>query len=188
MSVYLYDPQTMDTVWELDLTVQEQRRIEAEWSAHPVEEQGDIAFSASLRPPEQTVEGYITAWPLDAVVTHDPERPADAWAKLEARWRARQPLQLVTTWWTETIGIKTADGSTGVEDGDRMRVSLTVVKLETIKAAYTTIPPSRLRKRVRKHSTPGKRGGAASTSTPSARAEGRKKSWAAWLVDKAWGR
>jgi len=185
MSIYLFDAQAMDIVWELDVALSEQMRLEAEWTKHPIEDDGEIASYAALQPAQITVEGAITAWPLS--LGHDAQRPGDAWDELQARWRARQPLTLVTMWWAEQVGIVSAEGAMARGDGEQMHVSLTLTRIETVTPEYTTIPASRIKRSVRAHAAPKKTGGAGSTTSPSAGATSRKKSWLASLVDSAGG-
>ena len=161
MSIYLLDLTTFATLFEFDCELKESQRTEVEWTSKPIEDGAIIADYGVIKEDVFRVEGLMTAWPLIGVTARNPQRVIQADAKLRALAKAKQPLTLITGWWTPTIVIKSVDGSTGIAEGESLRVSLECSTITLPKPVYTTIPASKLKPTVRRGSAAPTTGGAA---------------------------
>ena len=97
---------------------------------------------------------------------------------LRALAAARQPVVLVTGWWVADVVIVSDQGSSGQADGDLIRFSIEVQTFRLPKPAYTTIPASRLKPKVKKRGTPKPTQGGAATGKSGA---SKKKGYDDWL-------
>ena len=90
-------PQIRDSVGvllQLDSAQDETHELTAEVSKHPVEEGADIADNIRVALPRVTINGIITATPLDD--PFDTNREKDAWDTLIDIMNAREPVTVRT--------------------------------------------------------------------------------------------
>jgi len=162
--IYLLDTTTLLVLFEFDADIKESRRGSVKWTDKPVED-GSTISDYGYRPPEVfRVEGVITAWPWTGPA--NPLRVTTADAALRALAAARQPVTLITGWWAADVVIAADGASSGQSDGDLLRFSLECRTFKVPKPAYTSIPASRLKPKVKASSTPKPtQGGAAAGKT-----------------------
>lgn len=158
----------MSILFEFDAELSERRRGETEWTDKPIEEGANIADFGHNKPENFDVEGVVTAWPLFPTPGHDPTRVIRIEEALQTLRKKKQPVTLITGWWTPTIVIKSVDSSSGTEEGESVRIQVNCQTIELPQPVYTTIPASRLQPSVRKRATPSPTKGGAAQGKPKA--------------------
>lgn len=78
-----------------DLTLEEDHERISEVTTNPVESGARVADHVILEPERLTLRGFITDTPA-AVLGANPGRVSDAFKTLDALWKSREPLSVVT--------------------------------------------------------------------------------------------
>lgn len=161
--VYLYDTETFAILFEFDADTKEARDGTATVSEKPSEAGADITDRVHRKPMKWTLEGIITAWPFGS--PNNPLRVAGADSALEALADAGQPVGMATKWWAREVLITSDRASNAQGEGEALRFSIGVQTLNVPTPAYTNIPASRLKAKVRKRAVAAPTGGNAAGKT-----------------------
>jgi len=163
--VILYNLETFAVLFEFDADTKEQRTGATKWTDKPVEQGADLTLYGHRRPDKYSVEGIITAWPFGQ--PHSALRVSNADAALKALAELTQPVGIITKWWADTVVISSDKASNSKGEGEALRFSISVQTIKQPTTAYTQIPASKLKARVRKRNQgPPGAGGAAAGKKP----------------------
>jgi hypothetical protein len=174
MSIYITPVnQPLQVVFELDATLMEDREDQWEWTDQEVELQPDITPYGRERPKLFTAEGIVTAHPFSGIA--GPMRPTKAYDLLVSLGALKQQVVLVGTRWSPTVVITRCKAMQSPSIGEALRIQINFKTIRTPSPTTTTIPASKLKKRVRRSGTPKKNGGAANAGE--AIATGKCKDW-----------
>ena len=123
---------------ELDAAIDETHERSAEVSKHPVEEGADVSDHVKVSPRRLTINGIITASPLDG--TPDESREEEAWEILNRILEAGDTLTVSTTLHTYENMVLT--GFSVVRDGKRrIAPPLTFEEVRKVKQEWVSLPP-----------------------------------------------
>lgn len=165
MAVYqLIDVTTFGTLFEIDLEQGDQAAVAVKWTDKPVEDGTEAARFGVTMPNNYTIEGALTETPFDTGFT--PNRIPDAWARLEALAKKKQPLIALMGFLDSEVVIEKATGRSGSADGKTYFVSLQMKTIRTGTQKSVDIPPARMKQKVRKGGSKTKKGGAQSAKPP----------------------
>jgi hypothetical protein len=128
-----------------DATLSESETISVEWSEHPIESGATVADHAVVRPPELSLEGFITRTPLSMSTELDNLDPNYLDAALDAlrgMTADREPVLIVTGLRAyEDYRITSLTVSRSPEDGQAARVSLSLRPVQIVEAGTVLLPP-----------------------------------------------
>lgn len=128
-----------------DATLSEAETIAVEWSEHPIESGATVADHAVVRPPELSLEGFITRTPLSMSAeldNIDPNYLDAALDTLRGMAADREPVLIVTGLRAyENYRITSLSISRSPEDGQAVRVSLSLRPVQIVEAGTVLLPP-----------------------------------------------
>ncbi len=128
-----------------DATLSEGETISVDWSEHPLESGATVADHAVVRPPDLSLEGFLTRTPLSMNTELDNLDPNYLDAALEAlrgMTADREPILIVTGLRVYQDYRITQLGITrGPEDGQGVRVSLSLKPIQIVEAGSVLLPP-----------------------------------------------
>ncbi len=160
MSIYLADMTTFAVLFEFDCELKENAKTEVDWTSKPIEAGALVSDFGVTKEDTFRVEGLITAWPFVGIPKNY-QRVIQADTQLRALAKLKQPLTLITGWWTPTVTIKVIDGSSGKAEGEALRIAIDCTTITQPEIVYTAMPASRIDPTKRKRGAPGSTGGAA---------------------------
>ena len=163
MSIYLMDLTSFDfanPAFIFDCELEEQKRIEVEWTEYPIEMGAVVSDYGSVKPKIFTVRGICTATPLDLSIP-DPIRLSSISDKLEELAEARQPMTLVTATWVRDVVIESVSELRNVDTGEALEIEVTLRTIFQPVPQVVDIPAELLRADLKAGGTPDPNGGAA---------------------------
>lgn len=138
------DKNQLREMW-FDCTLSEGRTIAVEWSEHPIESGATVADHAVVRPPELSLEGFLTRTPLSMSTeldNLDPNYLDAAMDALEGMASDREPILIVTGLRAyEDYRITSVSFTRSPEDGQGARVSLSLRPIQIVEAGTVLLPP-----------------------------------------------
>jgi hypothetical protein len=129
----------------LDATLSESETVAVEWTEHPIESGAVITDHAVVRAPELTLEGVITRSPLWMSAEADNIDPSHLDSQLDqlrGMLADREPITIVTGLRSyEDYRIRELTVSRTPEDGQSVRVSVTLAPVQIVEAGTVLLPP-----------------------------------------------
>lgn len=138
------DSNQLREMW-FDCTLSEGRTIAVEWSEHPVESGATVADHAVVRPPELSLEGFLTRTPLSMSTeldNLDPNYLDAAMDALEGMASDREPILIVTGLRAyEDYRITSLAFTRTPEDGQGVKASVSLRPIQIVEAGTVLLPP-----------------------------------------------
>lgn len=138
------DSNQLREMW-FDCTLSEGRTIAVEWSEHPIESGATVADHAVVRPPELSLEGFLTRTPLSMSTeldNLDPNYLDAAMDALEGMASDREPILIVTGLRAyEDYRITSLAFTRTPEDGQGVKVSVSLRPVQIVEAGTVLLPP-----------------------------------------------
>jgi len=144
LTSYEQDGPQLREMW-LDATLSESESVSVDWTEHPIESGATITDHAVVQPPELSLEGVLTRSPLWMTPEADNLDPSHLDTQLDAlrgMLADREPILIVT-------GLKAHEGyrltsltvSRSPEDGQSVKVSMTLKPVQIVEAGTVLLPP-----------------------------------------------
>jgi hypothetical protein len=129
-------------------------------TSRKIEGEGSITDNAATEPSTWTLSGAVSASAIDPV-TFEEQTLANAEQKLK-ELVAKKAIVLIQSGdvYNEFALITSAAPSQSVEDGDSLKVDITLQEMRVTAAKTTQIPPSRMRRKVKRKAAAPAQGGA----------------------------
>lgn len=133
----------LEAVVRIDVTLDEKRSAKFPATRRPVETGANIADYIQKDPEEHSFTGLLTATPLNEAAGKDRvQKILDALKKLA---RDREIVTAVFGWWVSDAAITNVEESTSAQEGNAIRLSVTLQEIERTTPQTTSIPASRLK-------------------------------------------
>lgn len=187
MAIYqLIDVETYGTLFTIDLEQDDSAEVNVNWTDKPIEDGSEASRFGVTMPDNYSIAGVLTETPFD--LGFQPNLIPDAWNRLKALAKKKQPLIALMGYLDDKVVIEKASGRSGAGDGKSYFVSLQMKTIRTGRQKSVDIPPARMKKKVKKRNSKTKKGGAQSAKPSEGKIKKRQKTMALRLLLAASGR
>ncbi len=160
---YILDPNSQKIAFEFDCELSEDTTLNIDWTEYPIEEGQDVSSYGWTKPENYSLSGMLTAYPLDK--GYDEQVPIKAYEALRTLAKKKQPVSLISKYWSPTVVIESVKGNADSDSGDVLKASITFKTFSLPKVTYSNVPPSKLKRSVRRSASPKKKTGSQSGKT-----------------------
>lgn len=150
-----------DPTFVFDTIDSESIEIEVEPTAHAVEDGAEINNHAVIKPRRISLSGSVTPCVLGDIPDYSTTRVTDAIGILSELADERQPIVVVSSYWTrEDMIITMVNASYTHMSGERLQLSIELVQVDVVTPETTSMPLARLRSgKHRRRGSQAKEGG-----------------------------
>ncbi len=139
--------------------------LEFPTTTRKVEGKGDIADFISSKPLIATLDGKVTAMTISPALP-SPQKLVNEKSKLQELGKKRQVVLVIGELFNGYLGMTRVEISKGADDGKSFDAKVTFIEIETTTTGTANVPASKLRTKVKRKGSSGKKGGAAKGSKP----------------------
>jgi len=193
--IYLFAPETLEIIVEIDCEVELSYRQTVRWTTHPVETGVITADYGIVQPRTFAVRGLVTAWPLRGT-DRGAARQQTVLSRLLNLAKSRDPVTLISGSDAVDCVLSQVEGRY-TDESDMLTISLQLQEITVVRPDYTDMPAKRFGEKVRKQAAPKpafanvRSAGSAADPVPrtigaqakTARAQAAGQSWAAKMAD-----
>jgi len=164
---YLFDTAKNFTVFELDCEGSSKAEISVEWTKYPIESGANVSDFGYVNPKVFEIEGWLTKWPLTGGENMAGVAAADV--ALEQAVESKKPITMTSHYWSVDVVLDRAERTDDGSTGDAMRVKIKGHTVQIPSVTYATMPPRRMKRKVKRRAAPKKTGGRGAKKTPTAK-------------------
>ncbi|MDU4299901.1 MAG: hypothetical protein E7I45_02855 [Eikenella corrodens] len=139
-------PQTMIGALQLDALISEQTSLVNGVTQYAVEEGAPVSDHISTEAEKLTIEGVVTGASVSLFGTHGRSKMIEAKEALRVINEQRQPITVVTGLDVyPEFAMESCDISRNADDGEQLRISISLTKIRKAKTREADIPPGKVR-------------------------------------------
>ena len=139
-------PQTMIGAVRLDALISEQTSLANGVTQYAVEEGAPVSDHISTEAEKLTIEGVVTGASVSLFGTHGRSKMIEAKEALRVINEQRQPITIVTGLDVyPDFAMESCDISRNADDGEQLRISISLTKIRKAKTREADIPPGKVR-------------------------------------------
>lgn len=139
-------PQTMIGALQLDALISEQTSLANGVTQYAVEEGAPVSDHISTEAEKLTIEGIVTGASVSLFGTHGRSKMIEAKEALRVINEQRQPITVVTGLDVyPDFAMESCDISRNADDGEQLRISISLTKIRKAKTREADIPPGKVR-------------------------------------------
>lgn len=139
-------PQTMIGALQLDALISEQTSLANGVTQYVVEDGAPVSDHISTEAEKLTIEGVVTGASVSLFGTHGRSKMIEAKEALRVINEQRQPISVVTGLDVyPDFAMESCDISRNADDGEQLRISISLTKIRKAKTREADIPPGRVR-------------------------------------------
>jgi hypothetical protein len=148
----ILDPLTYGLLFVFDCEQGESASKRIQWTDKPVEDGTNFPRYGVIQSRTYNIEGLVTATPLDGT-GFSATRTGDAYQALEDLANKRQEVMALMGNFAGRVVIENVSARQGAGDPEQLNISVSLKEIRTVTAKATAIPPSRMRRRVKRRAS-----------------------------------